>query len=85
MVSYDVPHFLLADSFLLLKNLILVHPILGSAGVLVLFGAILGILRLRFERLDGDIVIAAAVICFVILLLGASLLTFLHAKDFHLA
>ena len=80
-----VPHFLIFDSFALLQSTFLLHPVLSSLGILVLFGSILGVLRLKFERIDSDVIIFAVVICVIVLLLGTSLLTFLHVRDFHFA
>ncbi len=78
------PHYLIADSYAFFEGFLKLHPILGTLLVLVLFGAVLGILKRMFERIAIDTILFAMIVTAIILIFGSSLFTFFHFGGFHL-
>ncbi len=61
MRSRGGPHFLAVDAFQLIENQVRLHPIIGPAILLGLFGLLLGFLKQKYDRLTVDVVVFAIV------------------------
>jgi hypothetical protein len=75
--------YLLPESIAQIERLLKSRPFLGSALLLGVFAAVLGLLRRLFGKVTTDLVVFALILYALILVAGSAIYTLTHVKGFH--